>query len=164
MKKTILVIMTLILLSSALYAAVFICANDLEEEKLTETKEIDGFTFIATPDKHMTIEYLSDGRESEDGEVFNGRIKLEGSGKVSQRAISFKASKGEILTVWSNSSSKTEARTIVIADASGNQVGAITAPQDGSGIGISEFEIPQDGIYYLWSKKSGINIYSIVCE
>ena len=97
MKKTILVIMTLILLSSALYAAVFISANDLEEEKLTETKEIDGFTFIATPDKHMTIEYLSDGRESEDGEVFNGRIKLEGSGKVSQRAISFEAFKGEIL-------------------------------------------------------------------
>ena len=152
------------LVISGVFATAFISVNDLEPEKVVETKEYEGVVFIATPDKHMTIESLDDGREAEDGEVFNGRIKLEGSGKVSQRAISFKASKGEILTVWSNSSSKTEARTIVIADASGNQVGAITAPQDGSGIGISEFEIPQDGIYYLWSKKSGINIYSIVCE
>ena len=164
MKKTILVIMTLILLSSALYAAVFISANDLEEEKLTETKEIDGFTFIATPDKHMTIEYLSDGRESEDGEVFNGRIKLEGSGKISQRAISFQGKKGEVLTVYLNSSSKTEARTLVIADSTGAQIGALTAPVDGSRVGIQSFEIPSDGTYYIWSKKSGINIYMLIVE
>ena len=164
MKKTILVIMTLILLSSALYAAVFISANDLEEEKLTETKEIDGFTFIATPDKHMTIEYLSDGRESEDGEVFNGRIKLEGSGKSSQRAIKFEALKGEVLKVYLNSSSKTEARTLVIADMAGAQVGAITAPVDGGEVGIGTFEIPSDGTFYLWSKKSGINIYMLIVE
>ena len=164
MKKTILVIMTLILLSSALYAAVFISANDLEEEKLTETKEIDGFTFIATPDKHMTIEYLSDGRESEDGEVFNGRIKLEGSGKSSQRAIKFDAVKGEVLKVYLNSSSKTEARTLVIADMAGAQVGAITAPVDGGEVGIGTFEIPSDGTFYLWSKKSGINIYMLIVE
>ena len=164
MKKAVVLFTIMALVISGVFATAFISVNDLEPEKVVETKEYEGVVFIATPDKHMTIESLDDGREAEDGEVFNGRIKLEGSGKVSQRAISFKASKGEILTVWSNSSSKTEARTIVIADASGNQVGAITAPQYGSGIGISEFEIPQDGIYYLWSKKSGINIYSIVCE
>ena len=112
----------------------------------------------------MTIEMLDDGREAEDGEVFNGRIKLEGSGKSTQRAIKFDAVKGEVLKVYLNSSSKTEARTLVVADSTGAQIGAITAPVDGGEVGIGTFEIPSDGSFFLWSKKSGINIYMIIVE
>ena len=149
---------------STVFSTAYISVNDLDAEKVTETKDFDGIVFVATPDKHMTIEMLDDGREAEDGEVFNGRIKLEGSGKSSQRAIKFDAVKGEVLKVYLNSSSKTEARTLVVADSTGAQIGAITAPVDGGEVGIGTFEIPSDGSFFLWSKKSGINIYMIIVE
>ena len=164
MKKAVIILLVAFFALSTVFATAYISVNDLEAEKVTETKDFDGVVLIATPDKHMTIEMLDDGREAEDGEVFNGRIKLEGSGKSSQRAIKFDAVKGEVLKVYLNSSSKTEARTLVIADSSGAQIGALTAPVDGSSVGIQSFEIPSDGTYYIWSKKSGINIYMLIVE
>ena len=164
MKKAVIILLVAFFALSTVFSTAYISVNDLDAEKVTETKDFDGVVFVATPDKHMTIEMLDDGREAEDGEVFNGRIKLEGSGKSTQRAIKFDAVKGEVLKVYLNSSSKTEARTLVVADSTGAQIGAITAPVDGGEVGIGTFEIPSDGSFFLWSKKSGINIYSIVCE
>lgn len=164
MKKAVIILLVAFFALSTVFSTAFISVNDLEAEKVTETKDYDGVILIATPDKYMTIEMLDDGREAGDGEVFNGRIKLEGSGKSSQRAIKFEALKGEVLKVYLNSSSKTEARTLVIADSTGAQIGALTAPVDGSRVGIQSFEIPSDGTYYIWSKKSGINIYMLIVE
>ena len=164
MKKAVLILLVAFFALSTVFSTAYISVNDLDAEKVTETKDFDGVVFIATPDKHMTIEMLDDGREAEDGEVFNGRIKLEGSGKSTQRAIKFDAVKGEVLKVYLNSSSKTEARTLVVADSTGAQIGAITAPVDGGEVGIGTFEIPSDGSFFLWSKKSGINIYMIIVE
>ena len=164
MKKAVIILLVAFFALSTVFSTAYISVNDLDAEKVTETKDFDGVVFIATPDKHMTIEMLDDGREAEDGEVFNGRIKLEGSGKSTQRAIKFDAVKGEVLKVYLNSSSKTEAKTIVVADPTGAQIGAITAPVDGGEVGIGTFEIPSDGSFFLWSKKSGINIYMIIVE
>ena len=164
MKKAVLILLVAFFALSTVFSTAYISVNDLDAEKVTETKDFDGVVFVATPDKHMTIEMLDDGREAEDGEVFNGRIKLEGSGKSTQRAIKFDAVKGEVLKVYLNSSSKTEARTLVVADSTGAQIGAITAPVDGGEVGIGTFEIPSDGSFFLWSKKSGINIYMIIVE
>ena len=164
MKKAVIILLVALFALSTVFSTAYISVNDLDAEKVTETKDFDGIVFVATPDKHMTIEMLDDGREAEDGEVFNGRIKLEGSGKSTQRAIKFDAVKGEVLKVYLNSSSKTEARTLVVADSTGAQIGAITAPVDGGEVGIGTFEIPSDGSFFLWSKKSGINIYMIIVE
>lgn len=164
MKKAVIILLVAFFALSTVFSTAYISVNDLDAEKVTETKDFDGVVFVATPDKHMTIEMLDDGREAEDGEVFNGRIKLEGSGKSTQRAIKFDAVKGEVLKVYLNSSSKTEARTLVVADSTGTQIGAITAPVDGGEVGIGTFEIPSDGSFFLWSKKSGINIYMIIVE
>ena len=164
MKKAVIILLVAFFALSTVFSTAYISVNDLDAEKVTETKDFDGVVFVATPDKHMTIEMLDDGREAEDGEVFNGRIKLEGSGKSTQRAIKFVAVKGEVLKIYLNSSSKTEARTLVVADSTGAQIGAITAPVDGGEVGIGTFEIPSDGSFFLWSKKSGINIYMIIVE
>ena len=164
MKKAVIILLVAFFALSTVFSTAYISVNDLDAEKVTETKDFDGVVFVATPDKHMTIEMLDDGREAEDGEVFNGRIKLEGSGKSTQRAIKFDAVKGEVLKVYLNSSSKTEARTLVVADSTGAQIGTITAPVDGGEVGIGTFEIPSDGSFFLWSKKSGINIYMIIVE
>ena len=164
MKKAVIILLVAFFALSTVFSTAYISVNDLDAEKVTETKDYDGVVFVATPDKHMTIEMLDDGREAEDGEVFNGRIKLEGRGKSTQRAIKFDAVKGEVLKVYLNSSSKTEARTLVVADSTGAQIGAITAPVDGGEVGIGTFEIPSDGSFFLWSKKSGINIYMIIVE
>ena len=149
MKKAVIILLVAFFALSTVFSTAYISVNDLDAEKVTETKDFDGVVFIATPDKHMTIEMLDDGREAEDGEVFNGRIKLEGSGKSTQRAIKFDAVKGEVLKVYLNSSSKTEARTLVVADSTGAQIGAITAPVDGGEVGIGTFEIPSDGSFFL---------------
>ena len=164
MKKAVIILLVAFFALSPVFYTAYISVNDIDAEKVTETKDFDGVVFVATPDKHMTIEMLDDGREAEDGDVFNGRIKLEGSGKSTQRAIKFDAVKGEVLKVYLNSSSKTEARTLVVADSTGAQIGAITAPVDGGEVGIGTFEIPSDGSFFLWSKKSGINIYMIIVE
>ena len=164
MKKAVIILLVAFFALSTVFSTAYISVNDLDAEKVTVTKDFDGVVFVATPDKHMTIEMLDDGREAEDGEVFNGRIKLEGSGKSTQRAIKFDAVKGEVLKVYLNSSSKTEARTLVVADSTGAQIGAITAPVDGGEVGIGTLEIPSDGSFFLWSKKSGINIYMIIVE
>ena len=97
MKKAVIILLVAFFALSTVFSTAFISVNDLEAEKVTETKDYDGVILIATPDKYMTIEMLDDGREAGDGEVFNGRIKLEGSGKSSQRAIKFEALKGEVL-------------------------------------------------------------------
>ena len=164
MKKAVIILLVAFFALSTVFSTAYISVNDLDAEKVTVTKDFDGVVFVATPDKHMTIEMLDDGREAEDGEVFNGRIKLEGSGKSTQRAIKFDAVKGEVLKVYLNSSSKTEARTLVVADSTGAQIGAITAPVDGGEVGIGTLEIPSDGSFFLWSKMSGINIYMIIVE
>lgn len=86
MKKAVIILLVAFFALSTVFSTAYISVNDLDAEKVTETKDYDGVVFVATPDKHMTIEMLDDGREAEDGEVFNGRIKLDGSGKSTQRA------------------------------------------------------------------------------
>ena len=71
MKKAVIILLVAFFALSTVFASVYISVNDLEAEKVTETKDFDGVVLIATPDKHMTIEMLDDGREAEDGEVFN---------------------------------------------------------------------------------------------
>ncbi len=145
---------------------VYLSANDLEAASLTANKEIDGFTILATAEKGVKIETMDDGREAPDGEVFTMRIKLNGSGSVSYRSVSFKGKKGQKIVVYCNSSSKTDERILQLADKDGNIAASITAPVDSDPAapkpaGIGEAVLPSDGIYYLYSKSSGINLYEI---
>lgn len=145
----------------------YVCANDLEPITLTEVAEYDGFMFYATSDKSIVIESLGDNvREAEDGEIFDARIKLGGTGNLTSRSISFETKDACTLTVYLNSSSKTDARILVVTDETGAEVASVAAEPDTAECiaAMQTIEIPEAGTYFIMSKKSGINLYMIVVD
>ncbi len=146
----------------------YVSANDMEPASITRAKVIDGFSFNASSDKAITVENIDIPRVTEDGEVFTVRIKLNGTGTASYRSVSFNAKAGQKLTVYLNSSSGSEDRILVVANSDGESVAKLIAPADvvttEGKSGIQTFAIPANGTYYLFSAKSGVNLYQIVLE
>jgi hypothetical protein len=78
-------------------------------------------------------------------------IQLGGSGSTEARAIKFTASEAGKIYVTS-ASTGSDARTLIVADANGSQIGTIGTGSAGT------VEIPEAGTYYVYSKASGINV------
>lgn len=164
MKKTIALLFILFSVLAPVMAEAFISANDLDPAKLSSAVEYDGVHIYATADKGVTIETIDETREAEDGEVFNARIKLNGSGKPGYRSIGFTAAEGETLTVYLNSSSKSDARSLLVVNADGNTVATLTADPDTGTAGIATAVLPAAGDYLVYSKSGGINVYMLISE
>lgn len=171
MKKIAAVLFAFAMFMGAVYAQEFyyFSANDLEPCAVKEIALLDEdgvFCVFATADKGVTVEEMSEERFAEDGEVFNARVKLNGSGKLEYRSIHFLVEDACILTVYSNSSSKTDARVLALADAeTGDVLAEITAiPDDGVEAGVEMLIIADAGEYAIYSKGSGINIYAMSIE
>ena len=148
-----------------LFAEEYISANDLEAATITSMVDIDGFKIFAVSDKNVTVELIEVARTASDGEVFNARIKLNGSGKIDSRSIHFITKGKADLTVYLNSSSKTDARVLVLCTLDGTVIASLTAPPDtGTEAGIAKATLPTAGEYVLYSKGSGINIYQLIVE
>ncbi len=141
-------------------------ANDLDTVQLTEKKEWGKVQITARSDKNVTIESMDVPREAPDGELFNNRIKLNGGGSLEYRAILFTVEQKGELVVYCNSSSKTDARTLVLADAkTGNVITQFSAePDTGSKACLVKAILPDPGTYALYSKSGGINIYQIMVK
>lgn len=167
MKKLLVFVGILFMLSTTIYATdVFFSANDLEPITLSEKTNYDGFTINATTDKPIAIQEM-DEREAEDGEIFNNRIKLGGSGNKDKLSITFKLKKGDKVTVYLNSTSKTDERVLNVMSSSSNDVlFSLPAPPATSLMeaGIASFSANEDGTYTICSAKSGIYIYAIKIE
>lgn len=149
----------------------YLSANDLQKETVMDVKIIDDiFSVYANEEKAVNFDTGCATHTAEDGEVFNNRIKLNGSGNVDARSIHFVTKGPATVTVYLNSGSKTEARTLVCANvADGAAVANIVAAADivvGNSYqaGIQSFAVPAAGEYALFSKKSGINVYQIIIE
>ncbi len=165
-------IFLLFCLTTGLFAAAtlgaeeFFTANDLDPAQITAVKAYGTFVIFARSDKGVTIEAMSAPRVAADGEVFNNRIKLNGGGAADYRSIHFTVSAAAEVLIYTNSSSKTDARTLIIAKASDGSVLAELAapPDDEKNAGIAAVVLPGAGEYFLYSKNSGINIYQIVVK
>jgi hypothetical protein len=165
MKKTIACALLSLCVILPVFSAASFNANDLDPAALTASKTFDAFTIKANEKKGVTIEAIDLAREAKDGEVFNVRIKLNGSGKPDYRAIAFTAKKGEKATIYLNSSSKTDARELALAKADGTVVATIAAPLDNEkDAGMGTYTFSEDGTYCVYSKGSGINIYAITIK
>lgn len=142
-------------------------ANDLEIETLTTLKEVDGFKLYGTEAKPIDIQEI-DERTAEDGEIFNNRIKLSGTGKTDLLCIGFSAKKGQKVTVYLNSSSKTDERVLnLYTPQSKDALASIPAPPakaDDFTAGMGTFVIPFDGEFLIGSANKGIYVYAIVIE
>jgi len=140
-------------------------ANDLQAAQITAVTKFDPFTVYAKSDKGVTVEAIDAARTAADGEVFNARIKLNGGGALDYRSIHFTTKGQAELTIYLNSSSKTDARVLKVVDAAGTVLAELTAPaDDGAVAGTATFTIPKEGEYAVFSANSGINIYQIVVK
>ena len=147
------------------FAQDFLSANDLKPAKITVPTEFEGFRILAKSDKDVTVEAIDPVRTAADGEVFNVRIKLNGSGAADYRAIGFTAKEKAKIVVYLNSSSKTDARVLKLTGSGGAVIAELSAPpDDGVKAGIATFEIPVAGDYLIFSAGSGINVYQILIE
>jgi hypothetical protein len=152
-----------VLFAPPLAAEQSLSANDLAPAALAAPLAVEGFTILATADKGVTVEAVTEGRTAADGEVFNLRIKLNGSGSTAFRALKFSVAGPAELLVYLNSSSKTDARILRLSDAAGTSLAELTAPpDDGLKAGMASLKLEKAGDYYLFSAASGINIYAIV--
>jgi len=163
MKKILAVLSAALLFGASVFAEGYISANDLTKGTMIEAdlECEDGFVIHGDAEKFVVID--APGNPVSHGEdIFTLRINLKGSGKVgSPRTVSFPAKKGEKVTVYTHSSSKTEARTLVIANEAGEQVAAIAGNIATDPVSVETITIPADGTYYAFSKKSGMYIYQI---
>ena len=164
MKKIVLTMVALLSMTAA-FAEGYFSAEDQEKGTITEDKAVeDGFVLHATTEKYMNIT-KKPLHKAANGEEFNMALQLQGSGNATSRSVSFPAKAGETITVWGNSTSKTDMRSIVVIGPDGKSVAELSMDKDVNGEGglASEgsVKVSVDGTYTVFSKKSGINIYKI---
>lgn len=133
-------------------------ANDLTVGTLSAPSTYEGFALLARADKTVVVEAVDEGRTAADGEVFNARIKLGGAGGPKFRAVKF-TTPGGLLVVYCNSSSKTDARGLRVADEAGAVVADLVAPVDGAA-GRVECPLPA-GTFLVYSTSGGVNLYQV---
>lgn len=151
-----------VFLPVAASAAESVNANDLQPAQIVSVEKVDAFTVYARSDKGVTVEASEPARTAIDGEVFTMRVKLNGGGAWDYRSIHFTTKGAAEVVVYLNSSHKTDARVLKVADAAGNIVSEQTAPPDnGTDAGMATFSVPKEGEYAIFSASSGINLYRI---
>lgn len=163
MKKLVTLLAACLALSSFAFAEGYFSAEDLDKGTIAEDKTLeDGFVLHANSEKYMTIS-KKPLHQAPNGEEFTMALQLQGGGKLTERSVSFPAKKGETITIWGNSTSKTDMRQIVVLGPDGKTVKELPMGTDEEGAKASEESVkaPADGTYTVYSKKSGINIYKI---
>ena len=166
MKKLLSILLCLGLCLSFAVAEDYFSVNDLEPASVKSVYKIDDvFSIYANDSKAVDIQAMETECVADDGEVFNCRIKLGGRGTVDYRSVHFKSNGAATLKVYTNSTSKDAARTLVVVDvASGSTIAELVAPPDGSVAGYAECKLPAKGEYAIYSAGTGINIYQIIVE
>ena len=151
-------------LCTSVFAEGYFSAEDMEKGTITENVAVeDGFVLNATSEKYMNIAKKPVHKAS-NGEEFTMALQLQGSGKPDYRSVSFPAKAGETITVWGNSTSKTDTRAIVVTGPDGKAIAELPMDidgQDGTPASEGSVKVSVDGTYTIDSKKSGINIYKI---
>ena len=145
---------------SATAAPSTLSANDVAAGDVTDITTWGDFTVYANADKKVTVD--GNSKTGDNGMEFSQRIKLNGSGSVEARNISFTTKGAAKVNVYAMSGSSSEDRPLLLVGANG-EVGrgtALGAPADGI-IPAITYDVTEAGTYYIWSEKSGINIYYI---
>ncbi len=122
---------------------------------ISSTVEVDGLTLIATSEKTMSVVSNS---QTVDGTDYTHALSVGGGGNTSYRAVKVPVYGTDTIKVVLKSTGSS-VRTLVVADASGNQLGTITADTSAT---LGTYEYSGDaGYVYLYSSGSGIYIYKI---
>lgn len=122
---------------------------------LTSTVTVDNLSLIATSSKTMVVKEDS---QTVSGTSYTHCLATGGSGSTSYRAVKVPVSGSDTIKVILMSSGSSS-RSLVVADASGTQLGTLTA---GTTASLQSYSYSgSSGYIYLYSSNSGINIYKI---
>ena len=133
-------------------------ADEYAAGDITETTELGIMTaVIDNANNSLTIE---NSPKTIEGIVFNARLKTNGSGSTSKRALKFNVSGPCTVTVYCASGNSTAAdRPLVLADDNGLLVSDNCAPVE-AGTLVYDYT-GTAGTLYLYSGNRGINIYGV---
>lgn len=140
-------------------------ANDLPPGAVTAAAAYPPFEILARSDKAVNIEPFDKARTAPDGEVFNARIKLNGGGGPEFRSIRLSTKGPGTLCLYSNSSSKTDARILKVTDSAGTVLAEVSSPPDDeTNAGLTVVALPGAGTYLVFSASGGINLYQVLVK
>ncbi len=139
-------------------------ANDVTAGTIEAATTFGSFTIVGSADAAVTVD--GNSKKSDSGLEFTQRIKLGGSGSLDVRHISFTTEGAATITVYAMSSSGSEDRPLLLMNAEGTELGRATTlgKVEESTIPAITYTVTEAGTYYLWSEKSGINVYYISVE
>ena len=139
-------------------------ANDVTAGAIEAATAVGSFTIVGSAEAAVTVD--GNSKKSDSGLEFTQRIKLGGSGSVENRHVSFTTAGAAKVTVYAMSSSSGEDRPLLLVNAEGVELARGTAlgKVEESTIPAITFEVAEAGTYYIFSEKSGINIYYISVE
>ena len=135
--------------------------SDWEPVTYNATTIIDNLEVVCTSDATVAVDNNS---KSIDDFNFTRRIKMGGTGKAESRHLHFKVAGDCDITVYGMSASSSETRTLNIDTGS---FGSNVATFENDGSAISKVEYSYKGgetDVYIYSQKSGFNIYAIVVK
>ena len=124
---------------------------------ITSSTTVRGLTILATTEKSVIVDA---NVKNVDGIDFTSRMKLSGTGAADARTLTFPVKGACDIDVYLVSSTSTEVRALNIAAGSfGNVVGTLEAPT-----AVTKATHRYEGsatTIFLYSPKSGVNIYGI---
>lgn len=138
-----------------------------EAKKYAEVTEIDGLTIYGASGKEITIEANS---KTVDEVSYTKRLKFGGTGAFSKdvpqnRVLSFEVNgKCSIYVVLAHGSSTGDARSLNIdgiVDGKKTNIGSISVNASETKSGTVEYNTDKATTIYIYSAKSGINLYDI---
>lgn len=131
--------------------------KDLPQGDYTSTFDYRGFTFAASDDKGLSVGASS---ATVKGKAYTQFLKLNGTGESACRNLSFTTTEVSTVTIVAVTGSSGTARDLALNNGSV----VTTNPTDKKTINAADEYVFSDvpaGTWYLYSMKSGINIYYI---
>ena len=163
MKKILAAVSTLLLVGALAFAEANLNTSELEaSEAVTEAISHNGFTINASKEKDIRIKNVN--KVAPDGKSFSKCIDLRGKQSNGARTIKFSAKKGETVTVYGNSGSKTDDRKILVQTAKKKTIKSIPVKIYTGEISMGEVTIPEDGDYQVCSEDKGVYVYGIIVK
>ena len=162
MKKLIAAAALALTLAAGAFAAGSVKSNDCTVGKYTSAFKVNGFSF--NPVKGIDIEDKA-AEPIKNGDVsYTKRIKTKGIDDY----ISFKAKKGEKVSIVATSGSKDNARVAGVVNAKNKKIGTADCPAWNMAdpkFSSCSIEIPEDGEYKVKSTgDGGLYIFEIVVK
>ena len=123
---------------------------------ISSTTTVDGLTLVATDSLTMQVKAKN---ATVSGTDYTYALALSGRGNQNGRAVKIPVSGNDVIKVTLQSSSSTDARTLIVADSAGNQLTTMSA---GTTASTQSYTYTGGGdAIWLYSQDSGIDIFKI---